>query len=119
MARERYNWLDIMKLIAIWLMYTTHYDGMGRFGILGLYSVLGILFFSSGFTAFTSSIIGRRSSSAISGMEARASALGRASSTAARVKPVRRRPPRIWARVWCCFVTSQPTKRVVRGPGRK
>ena len=53
MARERYNWLDIMKLIAIWLMYTTHYDGMGRFGILGLYSVLGILFFSSGFTAFT------------------------------------------------------------------
>ena len=26
---------------------------MGRFGILGLYSVLGILFFSSGFTAFT------------------------------------------------------------------
>ena len=53
MARERYNWLDIMKLIAIWLMYITHYDGMGRFGILGLYSVLGILFFSSGFTAFT------------------------------------------------------------------
>ena len=53
MARERYNWLDIMKLIAIWLMDTTHYDGMGRFGILGLYSVLGILFFSSGFTAFT------------------------------------------------------------------
>ena len=46
MARERYNWLDIMKLIAIWLMYITHYDGMGRFGILGLYSVLGILFFS-------------------------------------------------------------------------
>ena len=39
MARERYNWLDIMKLIAIWLMYITHYDGMGRFGILGLYSV--------------------------------------------------------------------------------
>ena len=33
-------------------------------------------FYGAGFTAFTSSIIGRRSSSAISGMEARASALG-------------------------------------------
>ena len=51
--RERYGWLDVMKLIAIWLMYMTHYDGMGRYGLLGLYSVLGILFFASGFTAFT------------------------------------------------------------------
>ena len=63
MARERYNWLDIMKLIAIWLMYITHYDGMGRFGILGLYSVLGILFagplvslFADGYDAQTAEL---------------------------------------------------------------
>lgn len=53
MSKQRYNWLDIMKLIAIWLMYMAHYDSMGRFGIIGMYSVLGILFFSSGFTAYT------------------------------------------------------------------
>ncbi len=51
--RERYGWLDVMKLFAIWLIYTTHYDGMGRFGLLGQFSALGILFFASGFTAFT------------------------------------------------------------------
>ena len=51
-ARERYGWLDVMKLIAIWLMYTTHYDGMGRYGLVGLYTLLGILFFASGFTVF-------------------------------------------------------------------
>lgn len=51
--RTRYGWLDVMKLIAIWLMYCSHYDGMGRFGMIGMYSVLGILFFASGFTAFT------------------------------------------------------------------
>lgn len=51
--RARWGWLDVMKLLAIWLIYMTHYDGMGRFGLLGQYSALGILFFASGFTAFT------------------------------------------------------------------
>lgn len=49
---QRYNWLDVMKLIGIWLMYVTHYDGMGRYGMVGQYTLLGILFFASGFTAF-------------------------------------------------------------------
>lgn len=50
--KKRYDWLDIMKLIGIWLMYVTHYDGMGRYGMVGQYTLLGILFFASGFTAF-------------------------------------------------------------------
>lgn len=49
---QRYDWLDIMKLMGIWLMYITHYDGMGRYGMVGQYTLLGILFFASGFTAF-------------------------------------------------------------------
>ena len=51
-ARTRYDWIDVMKLIAIWLMYMAHYDGMGRYGMVGMYTVLGILFFCSGFTSF-------------------------------------------------------------------
>ena len=35
-ARTRYDWIDVMKLIAIWLMYMAHYDGMGRYGMVGI-----------------------------------------------------------------------------------
>ena len=49
--KERFGWLDIMKLIGVYFVYLAHTDGMGRFGILAQNTALGILFFASGFSA--------------------------------------------------------------------
>lgn len=49
--KERFGWLDVMKLIGIYLVYVAHTAGMGRFGILAQNTALGILFFASGFSA--------------------------------------------------------------------
>jgi fucose 4-O-acetylase-like acetyltransferase len=47
---RRCGWLDIMKLLSLFLVYTAHFDGMGRYG-LAIFPIVPCLFFASGCTA--------------------------------------------------------------------
>lgn len=49
--KTRYGWLDVMKLMGIYFVWAAHGVGMGRYGLLFLSIVLGVLFFASGFSA--------------------------------------------------------------------
>lgn len=50
-AAQRYDWLDAMKLISSFFVYTVHYEGMGRYGLLFLALLVPCFFFCSGYTA--------------------------------------------------------------------
>ncbi len=48
----RYNFIDVMKLIAMFFVYSVHYSGMGRYGLYFFLLLVPCFFFCSGFTAF-------------------------------------------------------------------
>ncbi len=50
-ANARYNWLDVMKLFAMFFVYTVHYSYMGRYGNYFFLLLVPCFFFCAGFTA--------------------------------------------------------------------
>ncbi len=55
---KHYNWIDVMKLIAIYFVYVVHYSGMGRYGLYFFLLLVPCFFFCSGFTAHRQSTSG-------------------------------------------------------------
>ncbi len=52
-TQNRYNFIDVLKIIAMFFVYTVHYSGMGRYGLYFFLLLVPMFFFASGFTAFT------------------------------------------------------------------
>ncbi len=49
----RHNFIDVLKIIAMFFVYTVHYSGMGRYGLYFFMLLVPMFFFASGFTAFS------------------------------------------------------------------
>ncbi len=49
---KRFYWIDVMKLFAMFFVYTVHYSGMGRYGLYFFLLLVPCFFFCSGFCCY-------------------------------------------------------------------